>query len=96
MLLERGVIEVPGRSQFGAVMHRTTELFLKLFELASLPEIEGFDPSPEVEQELLRARRDEGGRRRDHHEGPTPARTWPATQRSARPLEIGPAREPAA
>jgi segregation and condensation protein B len=54
-LLERGMIEESGRSQFGAVMYRTTELFLKLFgldELASLPEIEGFDPSPEVEQEL--------------------------------------------
>ena len=54
-LLERGVIEEAGRSQFGAVLYRTTELFLKLFglrELAQLPEIEGFDPSPEVEHEL--------------------------------------------
>lgn len=54
-LLEREMIEEAGRSQFGAVMYRTTELFLKLFgldELASLPGIEGFDPSPEVEQEL--------------------------------------------
>jgi segregation and condensation protein B len=36
-------------------MYRTTELFLKLFgldEIASLPEIEGFAPSPEMEQEL--------------------------------------------
>ena len=54
-LLERGIIEEAGRSQFGAVTYRTTELFLKLFgleEIASLPAIEGFDPSPEVEQEL--------------------------------------------
>jgi segregation and condensation protein B len=54
-LLERGVIEEAGRSQFGAVMYRTTELFLKLFGLdtiASLPELEGFDPSPELEHEL--------------------------------------------
>jgi segregation and condensation protein B len=54
-LLERGVIEEAGRSQFGAVMYRTTDLFLKLFGLdaiSSLPEIEGFDPSPDVEQEL--------------------------------------------
>ena len=29
-LLERGVIEEAGRSQFGAVMYRTTDLFLKL------------------------------------------------------------------
>ncbi|HET9105261.1 MAG TPA: SMC-Scp complex subunit ScpB [Solirubrobacteraceae bacterium] len=54
-LLERGIIEEAGRSQFGAVLYRTTELFLKLFGLqspADLPEIEGFDPSPEFEQEL--------------------------------------------
>jgi segregation and condensation protein B len=54
-LLERGIIEEAGRSQFGAVMYRTTELFLKLFglgALGALPAIEGFDPSPEFEQEL--------------------------------------------
>ena len=54
-LLERGIIEEAGRSQFGAVMYRTTDLFLKLFgldERGSLPDIEGFDPSPELEQEL--------------------------------------------
>jgi segregation and condensation protein B len=54
-LLERGMIEEGGRSQFGAVMYRTTDLFLKLFGLdatGSLPEIEGFEPAPEMEQEL--------------------------------------------
>ncbi|MGO9750612.1 MAG: SMC-Scp complex subunit ScpB [Solirubrobacteraceae bacterium] len=54
-LLERGMIEESGRSQFGAVLYRTTELFLRLFGLASLealPELSTFDPSPEVEQEL--------------------------------------------
>ncbi|MGZ4172032.1 MAG: SMC-Scp complex subunit ScpB [Solirubrobacteraceae bacterium] len=54
-LLERGIIEEAGRSQFGAVLYRTTDLFLKLFglaEIAALPEIAGFDPSPELEQEL--------------------------------------------
>jgi segregation and condensation protein B len=54
-LLERGLIEESGRSQFGAVMYRTTDLFLKLFGLqrvGDLPEIEGFDPSAEFEQEL--------------------------------------------
>src|SRR5450432_2657452 len=54
-LLERGVIEEAGRSQFGAVLYRTSELFLKLFgltEIGQLPEIAGFDPSPEFEQEL--------------------------------------------
>src|ERR1039458_1808246 len=51
-LLERGVIEEAGRSQFGAVLYRTTELFLRLFGLASLddlPDISVFDPSPELE-----------------------------------------------
>jgi segregation and condensation protein B len=54
-LLERGVIEEAGRSQFGAVLYRTSDLFLRLFGLESLdalPEIATFDPSPEVEQEL--------------------------------------------
>jgi segregation and condensation protein B len=54
-LLERGMIEESGRSQFGAVLYRTTELFLRLFGLASLnelPEVTEFDPSPEVETQL--------------------------------------------
>jgi segregation and condensation protein B len=54
-LLERGMIEEGGRSQFGAALYRTSELFLKLFGLGSLtelPEIEGFEPPPELEQEL--------------------------------------------
>ena len=54
-LLERGLIEEAGRSQFGAVLYRTTELFLRLFGLSSLDELPGidaFDPSPEFEAEL--------------------------------------------
>ena len=54
-LLERGLIEESGRSQFGAVLYRTTELFLRLFGLTGLdqlPEIAAFDPSPELEEEL--------------------------------------------
>ena len=54
-LLERGLIEESGRSQFGAVLYRTTDLFLRLFGLrsvAELPALEAFDPSPEVQQEL--------------------------------------------
>jgi segregation and condensation protein B len=49
-LLERGLIEEAGRSQFGAVLYRTTPLFLKLFGLASLDDLpaqEQWDPSPE-------------------------------------------------
>jgi segregation and condensation protein B len=54
-LLERGLVEEAGRSQFGAVLYRTTELFLRLFGLRSLDELPGlgaFDPSPELEAEL--------------------------------------------
>jgi len=54
-LVERGLIEEAGRSQFGAVLYRTSALFLRLFGLdsaADLPEVEAFDPSPEQEGEL--------------------------------------------
>jgi segregation and condensation protein B len=54
-LLERGVIEEHGRSQFGAVLYRTTDLFLRLFGLSGLdelPDVSEFDPSPEFEAEL--------------------------------------------
>ena len=54
-LLERGMIEESGRSEFGAVLYRTTDLFLRLFGIGSveeLPPAGAFDPSPEVEGEL--------------------------------------------
>jgi segregation and condensation protein B len=54
-LLERGLIEESGRSQFGAVMYRTTDLFQKLFGLSgldALPDPAAFDPSPEDEADL--------------------------------------------
>src|SRR3984957_9742974 len=54
-LLERGIIEEHGRSQFGAVLYRTTDLFLRLFGLTGLdelPDVSEFDPSPELEAEL--------------------------------------------
>jgi segregation and condensation protein B len=54
-LLERGMVEEAGRSPFGAVLYRTTDLFLALFGLNSLdqlPAIGTFDPSPELEEEL--------------------------------------------
>jgi segregation and condensation protein B len=54
-LLERGLIEEAGRSQFGAVLYRTTPRFLKLFglrELGELPDVAQWDPSPEEEAEL--------------------------------------------
>jgi segregation and condensation protein B len=54
-LLERGLIEEGGRSQFGAILYRTTPLFLKLFGLTSLkqlPDPSLWDPSPEEEADL--------------------------------------------
>jgi segregation and condensation protein B len=61
-LLERGLIEESGRSRFGAVLYRTTELFEKLFGLSGLgdlPDVSAFDPSPEevgeLRQRLLKA-----------------------------------------
>jgi segregation and condensation protein B len=54
-LLERAMVQESGRSQFGAVLYRTTELFLRLFGLRSLkdlPDPSAFDPSPELEAEL--------------------------------------------
>lgn len=61
-LLERGLIQESGRSQFGAVLYRTTDLFEKLFGLSGLdglPEVAAFDPTPEEEgalrDRLLRA-----------------------------------------
>jgi segregation and condensation protein B len=57
-LVERGLIEEAGRSQFGAVLYRTTPLFLKLFGLRSvdeLPDPAQWDPSP-GEQAALRDR----------------------------------------
>ena len=54
-LLDRGLIEESGRSGFGAVLYRTTTLFLKLFGLADagqLPDVSEWDPSPEEQAEL--------------------------------------------
>jgi segregation and condensation protein B len=54
-LLERGLVEEAGRSQFGAVLYRTTPLFLKLFGMTSLdelPDIAEWDPTPEETAEL--------------------------------------------
>jgi segregation and condensation protein B len=54
-LEERGFIEEAGRSQFGAVLYRTTDLFLRLFGLESLkglPDVAEWDPSPEEEADL--------------------------------------------
>jgi segregation and condensation protein B len=61
-LLERGLVEEAGRSQFGAVLYRTTPLFLKLFGLTALedlPDPAQWDPTPDeaadLRDRLLRA-----------------------------------------
>jgi segregation and condensation protein B len=54
-LLERGLIEEAGHSQFGAVLYRTGIPFMKLFGLRTLdelPDIGRWDPSPEEHAEL--------------------------------------------
>ncbi len=54
-LLERGFVEEAGRSRFGAVLYRTSDLFLKLFGLDSLkalPSVAEWDPTPDEETEL--------------------------------------------
>jgi segregation and condensation protein B len=54
-LLDRGLIETAGHSQFGAVLYRTTTNFLKLFGLRSLeelPDVARWDPSPQEQAEL--------------------------------------------
>jgi segregation and condensation protein B len=57
-LLQRGLIEEHGRSEFGATLYRPSELFLKLFglqDLKELPDPVQWDPTPE-ETEALRER----------------------------------------
>jgi len=54
-LLERGLIEEAGHSQFGAVLYRTSTAFLKLFGLRSLqelPDVARWDPTPQEQAEL--------------------------------------------
>lgn len=54
-LLERGLIEESGRSQFGAALYRTTTQFMKLFGLKALddlPDVSQWDSSPEEQAEL--------------------------------------------
>ena len=65
-LLERGLIEESGRSQFGAICFRTTDLFLRLFGLSSigeLPPISEWDPSPEEQSDLRERLMAAGGAR---------------------------------
>jgi segregation and condensation protein B len=72
-LVDRGLIEPSGHSQFGAVLYRTSTQFLKLFGLRSLeelPDVARWDPTPE-EQAELRERLLRAGEARAGS-GPTP------------------------
>ncbi|HEY5334209.1 MAG TPA: SMC-Scp complex subunit ScpB [Solirubrobacterales bacterium] len=54
-LADRGLIEEAGRSQFGAAIFKTSDLFERLFGLSGLdqlPDPSQFDPTPEDEREL--------------------------------------------
>jgi segregation and condensation protein B len=54
-LLDRGLIEEAGHSEFGALQYRTTTNFLKLFglrHLDELPDVARWDPSPDEQAEL--------------------------------------------
>lgn len=87
-LIERGLIEEAGRSQFGAFLYRTTDLFLRLFGLQTLdglPDVTAWDPSPEVaaniRDRLLRAGEARLG---------VPTAAQPAEGREGRPRDDGP------
>lgn len=85
-LLERGLIEESGRSDFGAVLYRTTALFLRLFgieSLSALPDVSTWDPDPE-EADELRERLLRAGSARSGGPGGGPAVELPE------PRELGP------
>jgi segregation and condensation protein B len=76
-LHDRGLIEEHGRSQFGAILYRTTDLFLRLFGLRTLddlPDPAQWDPTPEEEGEL-RDRLVRAGEARAGQAPETPAHT---------------------
>lgn len=85
-LLERGLIEESGRSEFGAILYRTTALFLRLFgldSLSALPDVSLWDPAPEEEDELRERLLRAGGARTGNTAEGGPAVELPA------PRELG-------
>ena len=87
-LLERGLIEEAGRSQFGAVLYRTTSLFLKLFgldALEDLPDPSEWDPTPEEEAELRDRLLKAGEQRAGGAPGPEAAPAAPAAPAASEP-----------
>src|SRR3954454_24634282 len=83
-LAERGFIEERGRSQFGAAIFKTTELFERLFGLAGLdqlPDPSKFDPTPEDERELRERLLKAGEQRSEQWGGAGPGDVPPEQQR---------------
>lgn len=67
ILVDRGLLTEDGRSEYGAVLYRTTKLFEQLFGLSgldALPAIEGFEPT-DGEKDDLRASLLDAGSARD-------------------------------
>ena len=89
-LLERGLIEEAGRSQFGAVLYRTTSLFLKLFGLDALEDL----PDPSEWTRRPRRRRSCATPRRRRRRSPSHPRPAPRAipPRSPRPAPRRPPR----
>ncbi|MSX02390.1 MAG: SMC-Scp complex subunit ScpB [Actinobacteria bacterium] len=91
-LLERGLIDEAGRSQYGAICFRTTDLFLRLFGLQSidqLPPISEWDPSPDEENDLRERLLAAGGARLGE------APTEPVEQQEQLPAAEGDSDQPA-
>ena len=89
-LLERGMIEEAGRSQFGAVLYRTTDLFLRLFglEVARRATVDSARSTPrpsssrELRDRLLRAGEARAGTAPGVSGPPARVRAPPGTSRS--------------
>ena len=95
-LLERGLIEEGGRSQFGAVLYRTGTLFLKLFGLRTLdelPDVARWDPTPE-EQATLRERLLRAGEARAGSGPSQECSACPGSELAAGGVDVAPARQP--
>jgi segregation and condensation protein B len=88
-LLERGLIEESGRSEFGAALYRTTTQFLKLFglrDIEELPDVARWDPSPEEQAEL----RDRLLRAGEGRSGGAPAESLDESEASPAPAPDSP------
>ena len=91
-LAERGLIEESGRSQFGAAIFKTTELFERLFGLSGLdqlPDPSKFDPTPEDERELRERLLKAGRAAQPSREARQVPRSWRGASRRKAEVIIG-------